>query len=178
MGKHPWLVLALLVAAPAAFAQTKHPTTPANETRTPSAIRSPHSRGADLKVPLCPAHFHDSLRGDGIAGLREQGVTRPRVKSTVPALITQDAIQASHRSHVGNFVVLLDLVVDQQGKPAQLCLQKSSGYGLDGAAAAAVQRYRFDPATKAGKPVKMRVPVEVRFTTEPPLESPHSLPPG
>ena len=177
MGKHPWLALALAIVAPAALAQTNHPTTPANETRTPAAIRSPRSSGDDLKVPLCPARFHDSLAGNGIAGPHQQGVTRPSLKSTVPALITLAAIKASRASHIGNFVVLLNVLVDPQGKPAQLCLAKSSGYGLDGAAAAAVQDYRFHPAMKAGKPVKMRVPIEVQFAAETPPEAPGSLPP-
>ena len=177
MGKYPWLVVILAVVTPGALAQKKQSTTPANETTTPSAIRSPHSKNGDLAVPLCPARFHDSLGGNGIAGRHEQGVTPPRIKSTVPALITQDAIQASDRSHVGNYVVLVNVVVGVRGHPTKLCLEKSSGYGLDAAAAAAVQAYRFDPANKNGKAVAMRTPVHGRFTTETPPESSHSLPP-
>ena len=147
-------------------------TSPDNETRTPGTIRSANSIGSDLAVPLCPARFHDSLRANGIAGPQDQDVTRPRVKSIISALMTQQAIDAAGQTHIGNFNVILNVAVDKKGLPHDVCLQKSSGYGLDASAAAAVERYRFTPARKNGKPVRARVPVTVRF------ESPNPPPIG
>lgn len=154
----------LILAASWAGAQ-KPATAPANEPRKVDTVRSPQSTGPDLKVPLCPAYFHDSLSGDGIAGQGDRDVTRPKVKTTVPAAITQQAIESAGKTHIGNFDVIVAAVVDAKGVPQDVCLEKSSGYGLDASAAAAVAQYRFDPAKKDGKPVKMRVPVEVRFVT-------------
>lgn len=175
MGKPLWLVIALVLAWPLAVAQ-KTPTTPNNESRDPAAVRSPYSRGADLKVPLCPVHFHDSLATNGIAGPHEHGVTPPKPTREVPGKITQDAVRTAGKSHIGNYHVLLDVVVDKQGKPTRLCLEKSAGYGLDASAATAVNQYRFKPAEKAGKPVRMRIEVDVPFTTPNPPEAPGPLP--
>lgn len=145
-----------------AFAQ-KANTAPGDESRQPGPVRSVHSLGKDWSVPLCPSHFHDSLSGNGIASPQDKAVTAPTVRKSFPAAITQQAIAASGKSHIGNYIVIVNVVVDAEGVPSNLCLQKSSGYGLDAAAAAAVPEYRFNPAKKHGRPVKMRVPVEVRF---------------
>lgn len=156
------LLSALIAVAGFAIAQ-KTPTSPANESRTPAAVRSPYSTGADLTVPLCPAQFHDSLAQSGVAGRKDQGVTPAKIKTTVPALITQQAIDAAGKTHIGNFTVVVNALVDSRGNPQKLCLQKSSGYGLDASAAKALQQYHFDPAEKRGKAVPMRLPVAVRF---------------
>lgn len=158
------VALVILLAGPGvgALAQ-KRPTAPADETRAPAPVRSIHSMGKDWTVPLCPSHFHDSLSTNGIAGPRDKDVTPPTVRKSYPAAITQQAIDASGKTHIGNYIVIVNVVVDAKGVPSNLCLQKSSGYGLDAAAAAAVPQYRFNPAKKDGKPVRIRVPVEVRF---------------
>lgn len=154
----------LLVVGPGAGALAQNtPTAPADETKSPAPVRSIHSMGKDWTVPMCPAHFHDSLSANGIASPREKDVTPPTVRKSYPAAITQQAIDASGKTHIGNYIVIVNVVVDGKGVPSNLCLQKSSGYGLDAAAAAAVPQYRFNPAKKDGKPVRIRVPVEVRF---------------
>jgi TonB family protein len=153
----------------AAFVVAQQPATaPANESRTPVTLRSPHSIGPDLAVPLCPEHFHDSLAGDGIAVPMKKGVTPASIKTTVPALITQQAIDAGGTAHIGNFNVVIGVTVDTKGLPHDVCIAKSSGYGLDASAAKAVEKYLFVPAKKNGRPVKSRVPVEVRFVTQNP----------
>ena len=151
-------------------------TSPANESREPVTVRSTNSIGSDRTVPLCPQHFHDSLARDGVAGRGDHGITPARIKTTVPALMTQQAIEAAGGTHIGNFNVIVNALVDRKGLPHDLCLQKSSGYGLDASAAKAVGQYRFHPAMKNGKPVRIRVPVEVRFVSEnpPPMGTPHS----
>ena len=158
-----FLVMLFVAWLSAATSAQKTPTAPNNETKNPAPVRSIHSMGKDWTVPLCPSHFHDSLSTNGIAGPHDQDVTRPTVSKSYPAAITQQAIAASGKTHIGNYIVIVNVVVDTKGIPTKLCLQKSSGYGLDAAAAAAVPEYRFNPAKKNGKPVPIRVPVEVRF---------------
>lgn len=160
-------VLASVSVVACAIAQQPG-TSPANESRVPVSVRSPNSIGADLKVPLCPQHFHDGLTRNGIAAQNEKDVTPAGVKKTVPALMTQQAIAASGNTHIGNFSVIVDATVDTKGMVRRVCLVKSSGYGLDASAATAVAQYVFEPATKNGRPVKYRVPVEVRFVTQTP----------
>jgi protein TonB len=162
------LILVALVSLATFIAAQQPSTSPDNESRTPVTVRSLNSIGSDLAVPLCPQHFSDSLAHNGVAAPNEKGVSSVRIKTTVPALTTQQAIDASGNTHIGNFTVIVNVLVDTKGVPHDLCLQKSSGYGLDASAAAAVAQYRFDPARKGEKPVRARVPVEIRFLTSSP----------
>lgn len=157
------LLIACVCLTSSAVAQ-QAPTSPADETRKPSAVRSPNSIDADLTVPLCPAQFHDGLSQNGIASSREANTTKARIISTVPALITPEAITAAGKSHIGSYNVVIDVVVDEKGNPQDICLEKSAGFGLDASAATAVRQYHFDAAQKDGKAIRMRLPVEVRFS--------------
>lgn len=166
----------MLLAAAGAFGQQQVqpvPTAPANESRRPTAVRSPNSTGADLAVPLCESPFHDSLARNGIANAHEARVTPPQIKDKIPAQITREAINAGSTTHITNYLVIMDVVVDTEGHPTQACLAQSSGYGLDASAATAVEQYRWEPATRSGRPVKMRTPVHFQFVNPlPPPASP------
>jgi len=170
------LLLFTVIALVTCIVAQQPSTSPANESRMPVTVRSLNSIGSDLAVPLCPQRFHDRLARNGIAAQNETGVTPPRTKTSVPALMTQQAIEGAGKTHIGNFSVIVNVVVDKKGIPHDLCLRKSSGYGLDASAAAAVEQYRFDPAKENGRPVKSRVPVEVRFVTPvpPPIGTPRT----
>jgi len=58
---------------------------------------------------------------------------------------------------------LVGLTVDTDGLPQTLCLVNELGHGLDRRAFDAVSNYRFNPATLDGKPVPVRLTVEVTF---------------
>ena len=61
-------------------------------------------------------------------------------------------------------VVVLEVLVDQNGNPAELRVLSSSGHPiLDRTAMAAVKNWTFDPGTRGGKKVTMWVRVPIRF---------------
>ena len=49
--------------------------------------------------------------------------------------------------------VVIDVVIDENGKVVETQVDQGLGHGLDEAVVAVVQTWTFDPATKAGKPV-------------------------
>jgi periplasmic protein TonB len=86
------------------------------------------------------------------------GVTLPR------AIYDPDpeySDEARHNKYQGS--VVLFLVVDAQGQPRDIRLQRSLVMGLDEKAMAAVSKWRFQPATLNGKPVATQINVEVTF---------------
>ncbi|HTF44648.1 MAG TPA: energy transducer TonB [Terriglobales bacterium] len=86
------------------------------------------------------------------------GVTLPR------AIYDPDpeySEEARHSRYQGS--VVLFLIVDAQGQPRDLRLQRSLGMGLDEKAMAAVSKWRFQPATLHGLPVATQINVEVTF---------------
>lgn len=61
-------------------------------------------------------------------------------------------------------VVMLDLTVGTDGKPAKVRLLGSSGQpALDKAALEGVKSWQFEPATRGGKPVVQGIRVPVNF---------------
>lgn len=60
-------------------------------------------------------------------------------------------------------VVVLWTVVDENGRVRDVRVQKSLGLGLDEEAVRAVQNWRFKPAERFGKPVKVYMAIEVNF---------------
>jgi TonB family protein len=59
--------------------------------------------------------------------------------------------------------VLINLWVRPDGTPDHLSVVRALGLGLDEAALAAVQKYRFNPAMQDGKPVMVELNIEVNF---------------
>jgi len=86
------------------------------------------------------------------------GVTPPRLVSRAEPEYTLAAREAQVQG-----TVVLQLVVGEDGKPADICVLSPLGFGLDERAREAVDKWRFLPAKKAGNPVRMRASVEVNF---------------
>ena len=61
---------------------------------------------------------------------------------------------------------MMTAVVRTDGTPGDIEVTKSldTEYGLDKQAVAALSQWRFEPGLKDGKPVPVRVTVEMRFT--------------
>ena len=59
--------------------------------------------------------------------------------------------------------VLVSLTVGIDGVPTDIKVVKGLGEGLDEKAVEAVQKWRFRPGLRNGKPVKVRASIEVSF---------------
>jgi protein TonB len=66
--------------------------------------------------------------------------------------------------HVSGTTVLW-LIVDEQGRPAEIYVASPLGYGLDDQAVDAIGRWRFRPARLNGRPVRTQMTVAVNFKT-------------
>jgi len=99
----------------------------------------------------------DSGIGDHIYSVGG-GVSAP-VPIVAPEAEFSDEARRQH--HQG--ICLISLVVDARGNPQNPRVMQSLGMGLDEKALEAVRRYRFKPAMKDGRPVPVRITVEVNF---------------
>ena len=86
------------------------------------------------------------------------GVKAPVVLYSVDPEYSEEARKAKF---AGN--VMVDLIVDEQGRPTHVRVVRGAGLGLDERAVEAVRQYRFKPATKDGRPVKVDMDIEVNF---------------
>jgi TonB family protein len=106
--------------------------------------------------------------GDAVAQAPQQqvvdgqdpGVTLPKVISEVKPQYTPEAMKARIQG-----TGILTAVIRTDGTPADVKMTKSvdTEYGLDKQAVDAISQWRFEPGLKDGKPVPVRVDIEVRF---------------
>lgn len=74
---------------------------------------------------------------------------------------------ASARQSGWEGTVVVRVLIDSSGSPASVSVRSSSGKEVfDDAAVQAVQRWRFSPATRGGKPVSSYYDVRVRFSLD------------
>ena len=132
----------------------------------PAFTRHARSIPADLAIPLCAPQSEDSLSTDGIANLlRDHGVKLPIPRYMPEPTFSHEAMRQKRLGRVPNFRVVVGGVVDAEGQPRKLCIERSAGYGLNAKAAEAVAQYRFVPAMLNDKPVPFRIGIRVDFRT-------------
>ena len=86
------------------------------------------------------------------------GVTAPQVLSQVEPEYSEEARKAKFQG-----TVRLAIVVTERGEASQIRVITPLGLGLDQKAMEAVQKWKFKPGTKDGKPVPVQATVEVNF---------------
>ena len=82
-----------------------------------------------------------------------------------PSLIYSIEPEFSEEARKAKFSgnVQVYLWVDEHGNPSHVRVVRGVGMGLDEKAVEAVRQYKFKPATKDGKPVKVDLYVDVNF---------------
>jgi TonB family protein len=85
-----------------------------------------------------------------------KGVLPPRISHQVDP-------QHPSRGFRVSGTVLIGLIVRSSGEPDEVHVVRSLEKEVDQAAVDAVKQWRFLPATKDGKPVAVKIAVEIRF---------------
>jgi len=85
-------------------------------------------------------------------------VLAPKPLATPDPEYTEEARQARFEG-----TCVLAMIIDSSGTPRDIHVQRGIGMGLDKKAIEAVQKWRFEPATKDGRPVAVQISVEVSF---------------
>jgi len=103
--------------------------------------------------------------GPGTGGGTGGGAYRPGGGVTTPVPIVRPEPEYSEEARKAKWSgsVQIKLVVDANGMPQQIEVIKALGLGLDQKAIEAVQKWRFKPGTKDGKPVPVQAIIEVNF---------------
>jgi periplasmic protein TonB len=86
------------------------------------------------------------------------GVSAPGILFRVEPEYSEEARKAKFQG-----AVVLALVVDEKGNPREIRVVRPLGLGLDQKAIEAVEKWRFRPGLKDGKPVPVQATIEVNF---------------
>lgn len=87
------------------------------------------------------------------------GVTLPKAVKTARAYYTPEAMNERVQGRV-----VLRTVVSTEGRPTRIEVVESLDARLDREAVKALELWEFEPGTKDGKPVPVRISVEMTFT--------------
>jgi TonB family protein len=88
----------------------------------------------------------------------EPGVSPPRAISMADVEFSDEARRAKYHG-----VVVLSVIIDTKGMPRFIHVVRPLGMGLDEKAIEAVNKSRFRPARKDGKPVAASINIEIDF---------------
>lgn len=86
------------------------------------------------------------------------GVSPPSILFKVEPEYSEEARKAKFQG-----TVLLFVVVDEKGNPRDIKILRPLGLGLDQKAVEAVEKWKFTPGKKDGKPVPVQAQIEVNF---------------
>jgi len=117
------------------------------------AARADSEQAADPEPAIAwePGHSPNDLR-------HTAGQKLPRATYSPNAEFSDPARAAKFQG-----VVMLKLVVDEQGRPGHIRILSPLGCGLDAKAVQAVESWKFTPAEKDGVPVAAGIAVEMDF---------------
>jgi TonB family protein len=106
-----------------------------------------------------------SAQFGGLQQTRLNDPFRSRSGDTPPRAITfanPEYSEEARRKKVEG-IVLVSALVNEEGNPIDLRVEKSLGYGLDEKALDCFSQYRFKPAMRDGQPVAQRITIEINF---------------
>jgi TonB family protein len=89
---------------------------------------------------------------------RTADVSPPKVLHRVEPRYTREA-----RANGIQGTVLIEVTVDETGKPGKVSVLSPMGFGLDSRAVEAVGQWSFRPGSKDGRPIRSVTTVEVKF---------------
>ncbi|MGC2637016.1 MAG: energy transducer TonB [Acidobacteriaceae bacterium] len=147
-------------SASAAIQQSKFAPGAVNGTAVPVLIclRVPFLRVQPAVPRVVPCH------GPGAGGFGNHVGMPPGVTPPHAIYVGNPEYSNEARRKKIQGVVLLSTLVNEQGEPTDIRVERTLGYGLDENAVRAVSQYRFEPARdRDGKPVAVRVAVEVNY---------------
>lgn len=133
-----------------------------NEHVAPVPVKE--QRASDAAKDHPEEHLQSTQRGDKKA---EQRVPYPNLSGDVlrPKPVFTPEPTYPDRASSENFrgIVLLAMVVNKDGRVENIRLLRPLGMGMEEAAVAAVQTWRFKPATRDGQAVAVEMNIEVAF---------------
>jgi TonB family protein len=144
------------------------------EGRIMSVLDSKRNRRALTRGAVLAAALAAGLLLTGISGMQllaqdeeiddetvydvGDGVTAPKLMNRVEPEYSEEASKARYQG-----TVVLDVVIGEDGAPANVRLVRPLGMGLDEKAVEAVTQWRWEPALKDGEPVQATAQVEIHF---------------
>ena len=162
----------IVQSAPAKQDRPAEPKKPAVSDQTPppspESVPDETSQGNDAPVPP-PQEETTAFDSGSVAAAQDQPALPPALEEAQPEYSKNPPISYPRRARKKGYegTVLLEVLVNRNGKVDDLRILASSGYAiLDSSAVKSVKTWSFKPAKKGKDTVDMWVQVPVRFKLE------------
>ena len=103
------------------------------------------------------------LTPDALAKLPSCGKKNPPPCATPPRLVDAPSPEFFSEPDDKSGVCVLSVIVEPNDKTSNIRVVKSLSVGQDRLAIEAVKKWKFKPAVKDGKPVAVKISMEVRY---------------
>jgi TonB family protein len=123
----------------------------------PDAV-SPVAKDDSLPNTSTPADSIDQDSSERVYKVGEEGVTPPHLKKGSDPEYTDNARRRKIQG-----TVVLQCIITSTGTTRDVSVTRSLEPGLDKQAVETVRDWQFDPGTKDGSPVSVKVTIEVTF---------------
>jgi periplasmic protein TonB len=121
-----------------------------------------------MKVLALSLALIGALSVAGLAQGNQETVYKPGDGVSLPQIIKE--VKAKYPRPPGpdspRGTVVMECVVARDGRPTDITVVQTLDPEIDEAAIAALKQWEFKPGEKDGKPVAVRVSVEMRFTVK------------
>lgn len=121
----------------------------AAESNKPAPQTSEESSANSISLPKFEIPTFEFIKLD------QKPVLKFRVPAQYPTMLRKAEIEGE---------VLVDFVVNSEGKVVKVFAARSSHRDFEAAAVAAVSKWKFTPGTKAGRPVNTHMQVPIAFS--------------
>jgi len=167
MTKAQWALVLFALITSGARAQQATPVAQPTHTESETTFIAPYKPmplSLDEQLRTCPSRIEIHPEVDGIYKVGG-AVKAPTATNQVDAKLSDEARKTIKEMHLKSFdaTTSVSMVVDPEGNPQVVCVLKRAGLGLDEQAVKTAMLYRFQPATKDGVPVAVRISVEIHF---------------
>ena len=107
----------------------------------------------------------DRIHGAGPREVAFSSVTKVGPGIKPPTLVSKVEPQYSEEARAAKYMgtVVLQIVVDVDGKAKDIEVVNGLGLGLDEQAVAAIKQWKFNPAQRDGGPIPVLATIEVNF---------------
>ncbi|MGH9426999.1 MAG: energy transducer TonB, partial [Terriglobia bacterium] len=89
--------------------------------------------------------------------------SKDRLKAPKAIIVPEPEYSLAGRAAHVQGVVVISMVVTEQGRPEELSVTRPLGGGLDEQALLTLQQWRFKPATLDGNPISVKINIEINF---------------
>jgi TonB family protein len=145
------IVAILALAQGMLFAQSKSPAQPSSTPVLQSALLQPAAFSA--------FSAKDNTATSSTGKIRISSLVAPKLIQSVSLTVA-----SSPRMLATDSTVVLDLTVDESGKPTHIQVAESANPSLDQEVVAAVSQFRYKPGTLDGQPTAF--PVKLHYTVK------------